>query len=242
MRFTLLLLFASGLLAQDPADLSAGAGMFRSHCAQCHGSKGQGGAGPNLTTGVFFRGSSDQDLFNNITNGIPGTAMPGVFFDTRQVWQIVAYVRSLRRTTGAAASGNPRRGAELFREQGCGGCHLVRGEGGVRGPNLSTIGSERSVEYLRESILDPNAKVPPEYWTAQITLNDGASYAGRVMNQDTYIVQLLDFSKGLVSLPRSSFRSFEIQKTSTMPAYKGNEVDHLVSYLASLKHREGGAE
>lgn len=242
MRLTLLLLLASGLPAQETAELAAGARMFRSHCAQCHGSKGQGGAGPNLTTGRFFHGSSDQDLFNNITNGIPGTAMPGVFFDTRQVWQIVAYVRSLRQHGVATVSGNPRRGAELFREQGCGGCHLVRGEGGVKGPDLSTIGSERSPDYLRESILDPNAKVSPEYWTAQITLNDGASHTGFMMNQDTYAVQLLDFSKGLVSLPRSSFRSFEIQKTSAMPAYKGNEVEDLVSYLASLKRQEEAAE
>src|SRR6266702_63860 len=77
------------------ADRAAGARIFRSHCAPCHGTKATGGAGPNLTTGVFFHGGADADLYRNIGQGIPGTAMPDQFFDGTQVWQIVAYVRSL---------------------------------------------------------------------------------------------------------------------------------------------------
>ena len=76
------------------ADRAAGAKIFRSHCASCHGLKGTGGLGPNLTTGRFFHGDSDADLYDNIGGGIPGTAMPGVFFDGTQVWQIVTFVRS----------------------------------------------------------------------------------------------------------------------------------------------------
>ena len=49
--------------------------------------KGEGGRGPNLRTGVFFHGGADADLFRNITDGITGTAMPGVFFSPDQVWQ-----------------------------------------------------------------------------------------------------------------------------------------------------------
>jgi mono/diheme cytochrome c family protein len=72
--------------------------MFRSHCARCHGVKGEGGIGPSLAAGIFYHGDSDSDLAQNISNGIQGTAMPGTFFDHGQVSQIVAYVRSLSRS------------------------------------------------------------------------------------------------------------------------------------------------
>ena len=224
-------------------DRAAGAKIFRSHCASCHGVKGTGGLGPNLTTGSFFHGGTDADLYNNISDGIAGTAMPGVFFDGTQVWQIVAFVRSLSQAGAAPVShGDAVRGAQLFRANGCNSCHLVRGEGGVRGPDLSVIGSERAADYLRESIVDPNAKVAQEYWVAKILAQDGTSYAGFLMNQDTYMVQILDFSRGLVALPRSSFRDFGIDRSSIMPAYKGklkdSEVDDVVSYLASLKRQK----
>jgi putative heme-binding domain-containing protein len=225
-----------------PEDRAAGAKIFRSHCASCHGLKGTGGLGPNLTTGTFFHGATDSDLYTNISDGIVGTAMPGQFFDGTQIWQIVAFVRSLSQAPAAVSTrGNATHGAQLFREKGCAGCHLVRGEGGIHGPDLSLIGSQRSIDHLRESILDPNAKVAIEYWVAKIIARDGKSYTGFIMNQDTYMMQILDFSRGLLSLSRSDFKDFGIDRSSAMPSFKGKlsdaEVDDLVSYLASLKRQ-----
>ncbi len=227
-----------------PADVVAGAKVFRSHCAECHGLKGEGDRGPNLTTGVFFHGSTDADLLRNVSDGIPGTAMPGVFFSPDQVWQVVAYVQSLSRTGSPdRPPGDPARGARLFREKECLGCHLVRGEGGIQGPDLSVIGSQRSLDHLRQAILDPNAQVPLEYWVAKITLEKGATYSGFVMNEDTYTVQILDFSRGLQSLAKHDFRKFEIDKSSIMPSYKGrlsaDELNDLVAYLWSLRRQRG---
>jgi cytochrome c oxidase cbb3-type subunit III len=223
-------------------DRAAGAKIFRSHCAQCHGLKGTGGLGPDLTTGTFLHGSTDADLYRTISEGIVGTAMPGVFFDGTQVWQIVAHVRSLSQSGSAAkVHGDAVHGSRMFREKGCSGCHLVRGEGSVKGPDLSVIGSQRSPEYLRDSIVDPNAKVAPQYWVAKIVARDGTSHTGFLMNQDTYMVQLLDFSRGLEALPRTSLRDFGVDRSSAMPSYKGklseDELNDVVSYLASLKEK-----
>ena len=230
-----------------PADRESGAKIFRSHCGSCHGVRGTGGLGPDLTSGSFFHGSSDADLFRNIADGIPGTAMPGVFFEGTQVWQIVAFVRSL---SGSAAPsslpGDAARGQGQFRQQGCIGCHLVRGEGGVKGPDLSVIGSQRSAAYLRESILDPNSKVSQDFWVAKIINRDGTAHSGFIMNQDTYTVQILDFSLGLQAFPRSEFKDFGIDRSSIMPAYKGKlseeELNDLVIYLLSLKRQPGRSE
>ena len=246
----LVLLIAVAAFGQDAevrnprtthADVAAGSKIFRSHCAECHGLKGEGGRGPNLRTGVFFHGSADADLFDNITDGISGTAMPGVFFSRDQVWQVVAYVRSLSQIAATPLLGDPAHGANLFREKGCIGCHLVRGEGAFKGPDLSVIGSQRSAEHLRQAVLDPNAKVLRDFWVANITLENGQNYSGFLLNEGAYSVQLLDFSKGLTSLPTRDFRKFEIVKSSIMPSFKDrlseNEVTDIVAYLWSLKRR-----
>ena len=248
-RFALLLFAAAAAFAQTEdvrnphataADVAAGAKIFRSHCAQCHGAKGGGGLGPNLTTGVFYHGSTDADLYNNITGGIAGTAMPGSFFDGTQVWQIVAFVRSLSQVAAATPpTGDAHHGQALFRDKGCIGCHTIHGVGGLKGPDLSFIGSQRSTAYVREAILDPNATVSPEYWVAKISLRNGATLSGYIMNEDTHMVQLLDFSKGLRSLPRNEIVTFEIDKKSLMPPYKDRlsaaDVNDLLSYLATLR-------
>ena len=249
MRIGRMLLVATVALGQEsgvknphatPADVAAGAKIFRSHCAECHGLQGEGDRGPKLTTGVFFHGSTDADLLRNVSEGIPGTAMPGVFFSPDQVWQVVAYVRSLSRRRGAGRPpGDPARGAKLFREKECDLCHLVQGEGGVQGPDLSVIGSQRSVEHLRQAILDPNATVLREYWIARVTHENGAAYSGFVVNEDTHTVQILDFSRGLQSLAKRDFRKFEIDKSSVMSSYRDRlsetEVQDLVAYLWSLQ-------
>jgi mono/diheme cytochrome c family protein len=58
------------------------------------------------------------------------------------------------------------RGLLVYNERGCGGCHTIDGvSAGIVGPNLSQVGSVAGTrkpdlaaeDYLRESILDPNA-------------------------------------------------------------------------------------
>lgn len=221
-------------------DVAAGARIFRSHCADCHGINGQGGKGPDLTTGQFFHGSSDEALLENISDGIPGTAMPGQFFSPDQVWQIVAFVRTLSaRGSAKAPPGDPAAGAKVFQSKGCANCHLVGGEGGINGPELTFIGSQRPATQIRKSIEDPGAEVDRAYWVADIILENGTPYRGFLLNEDTYYAQMLHPSKGLVTLPKRDFRKFEIQKTSLMPSYRGrlqeSELQNLVAYLWSLQ-------
>ena len=246
MRLCLLLLAAVALPAQErnprdtPADAAAGAKIYRSHCADCHGLKGEGGKGPNLSTGVYYHGSSDASLFRNITDGIPGTAMPSAFFSADQIWQVVAHLRALARTgSHSGPAGDPQKGGALFRAKGCSGCHTVRGEGGINGPDLSFIGSQRPVDFLRQSVVKPNAHVAREFWLAEVVLENGAASSGFVMNEDTYYLQMLTRDKGLVTLPRKDFRKLEVRKDSIMPSFEGKlteaELTDLISYLWTLQ-------
>ena len=103
----------------SPGDVAAGAKTFRAHCATCHGVNGEGGRGPNLTSGIFFHGSSDLDLLNNISEGIEGTEMPGLFYSPDRVWQVVAFLRSLTAGKSAKPTADVARGAALFKIKGC---------------------------------------------------------------------------------------------------------------------------
>jgi len=227
----------------SPADVAAGAKTFRSHCASCHGLNGEGGRGPNLASGIFFHGSSDLDLLNNISDGLPGTEMPGLFYSPDRVWQVVAYIRSLNAGTNAKPKGDVARGAELFKSKGCYQCHRVNGEGGRLGPDLSDIGKTRSVEHLRAALVDPNADVRQRYWVVSFKDPSGKSQEGFLMNEDSYTVQFIDMSERLHSLSKSGLKEYKVEKTSRMPSLKdslgGSELEQLVAYLSSLRPKGG---
>ncbi|MHB8232376.1 MAG: c-type cytochrome [bacterium] len=48
-------------------------------------------------------------------------------------------------------------GASLFKPEGCIACHSINGVGGKVGPNLSHIGSQRSLSWLKTQIVTPGA-------------------------------------------------------------------------------------
>src|ERR1700737_2949558 len=64
-------------LANDPKAAKLGEFQFRSNCAFCHGLGARGGGrGPDLTRANKRHGTTDAEIFHNIHDGIPGTAMP----------------------------------------------------------------------------------------------------------------------------------------------------------------------
>jgi putative heme-binding domain-containing protein len=222
------------------ADRAEGARIFKTQCAACHGPGGAGGAaGPDLTTGKFRRGDSDDQLFQVVTKGIPGTTMPAFGGSSREAWQIVAYVRSLSiGGASALAAGDPARGALVYARSGCSDCHWIGGKGGTLGPELTSIGSVRSPASLRNAVTDPNREVAPEYWTLRGRTRQGGEISGIRLNEDTHSFQFRDQS-GLRSVLKAELASHELARTSPMPAAKLTpaELDDLVAYLASL--REG---
>ncbi|MBL8293455.1 MAG: c-type cytochrome, partial [Bryobacterales bacterium] len=164
-----LLLGALVVVAQDKNPLhgkkdaiEAGQGQFRIYCGPCHGIKAEGGRGPDLTLGTYSAGNSDDDLFRVISDGVTGTEMPGysATFDTEGVWRLVAYIRSVAGKPAPALNGNRANGEKLFwGKGGCGGCHRVGARGGRMGPELSLVGRQRSVAYLRESVVAPDVSL-----------------------------------------------------------------------------------
>lgn len=225
----------------SPADVEAGKQTFHSHCSPCHGYNGEGGIGPNLAAGRFYHGSTDQDLYRNISKGIAGTEMPGIFYNGDRVWQLVAFVRSLH-TPDERPSGDADRGKAVFESSGCAQCHRVNGRGGSLGPDLSDVGAFRSAAYLRESIVTPDATVARRYWIASLDAPGGKKMRGFVLNEDTYTIQIMDMNAQLHSVDKSSIRNLTIDKHSAMPSYKDKLTDEqlndLVAWLWTLRPAE----
>ena len=81
----------------SPSDLAAGAALFRTRCAGCHGMDGRGSdKGPNLIDASLETGASDWALYRSIQRGIAGTSMIPQLPDERERWQVVGYIADRR--------------------------------------------------------------------------------------------------------------------------------------------------
>ena len=108
----------------------------------------------------------------------------------------------------------------------------------LRGPELDGIAWRRSREFLRESIVDPNADVDPKWWSAMVTDQSGNVHIGQLLDEDTYSIRLLDEQDELRSLLKSEIEGREILRLSTMiipEVLSPDEVDDLVAYLETLR-------
>ena len=230
-------------LAGDPKAAEEGRVAFRGSCSLCHGIKGGGGRGPDLTIGNFAAGDSDTALYNVISNGAPGTEMPGFAarFESDDIWRLVSYVRSIAGSGSNRVTGNASNGEQLFWNTGqCGQCHMVNGRGKRMGPELTQAGRRRSAAYLRESVVSPGADVTPGYATITVVTKDGKKIVGAQRGYDDFSAQLMDASETYYSFQKSDVTSIRQEYKSLMPntygkMFSGPELNDLVAYMASLR-------
>src|SRR4029077_17289682 len=176
-----------------PEDLVAGERIYRIQCAYCHGTRGEGGRGATLARPRLLHAPDDQSMFQVIARGIPDSEMPGHWFTAREIWQVVAFVRTLGRLAPQKISGDPASGGKLYAGKGgCARCHTVGGRGGAIGPDLSDIGARRSVAYLREALLAPEAAVPDGFLFVRLVTRAGRSITGVLINEDAFSIQIRD--------------------------------------------------
>jgi len=62
-------------LAKDESMMAGGAQLFQTKCAQCHGSRAEGGIGPNLTDDYWLHGERLTNIYRTITEGVPSKGM-----------------------------------------------------------------------------------------------------------------------------------------------------------------------
>ncbi|MGD1094539.1 MAG: c-type cytochrome [Bryobacteraceae bacterium] len=257
MGFLMLVLAVTALpmAAQGTAELAKGKQLFLGMCSRCHGIEGGGGEGPNLNRPVLTRANTDDALMAVIRDGIPDRGMPRVRRLTNaELRALMAYVRSLGAAGAVATTGSPENGKAIYRRSGCASCHVVAGEGGPLGPELTNVGAHRAPDYLRQAILDPAAVLPRgtmlipgrgfnEFLPVRVVTRDGREVTGLRVNEDSFTIQIRDAGNQLHSFRKADLQELEKQiGKSLMPDYKGRlsaaETSDLVAYLSSL----GGAK
>lgn len=254
-RFAAILILASAVAAAQNTDLEKGKQLFLGMCSRCHGLEGAGGEGPNLNRPVLSHAQDDEALRAVIRDGIPDRGMPRIRrFTDSELTAMVVFVRSLGRTSGAAAMGSPEKGRSVYQRLGCSSCHTVNGEGGILGPELTDIGAQRAPDYLRQAILDPAAALPRgvmpfpgrgfnEFLPVHVVTQSGQEVRGLRVNEDSFTIQVRDTSGRLYSFRKADLRTLDKEMgKSLMPDYKsrasGGDLDDLIAYLAGL----GGAK
>jgi putative heme-binding domain-containing protein len=232
------------------ADLEDGGRLYRANCISCHGPDGNALSNADFSKGTFRRTStpagSEDELIKIIEKGIPGTAMKGLdSVNDFQAATIVAYLRSMADNPARRLSlaGDPVRGKDLFERKGdCVSCHRVNGVGSRLGPNLTDIGANRRMVELERSLVEPAAAAAPQNRFVRVVTKDGTTVTGRLLNIDTFTVEMLDSKENLRSFVRADLREAEVLGKSSMPSYQdklsAQDRADLVSYLASLKGSE----
>jgi putative heme-binding domain-containing protein len=223
------------------AQSDQGKALFRSNCAFCHGGDARGGRGPNLVSAQLSHGDSDEAMKTVILEGVPGTSMPSFSeFTAEEVATIVGYVKGLSRGVSRQVHvpGDVTKGREVYASNGCSGCHRIGDDGSVFGPDLSRVGAARSVEYLRESIVEPSADIPDEYQGVAVATKDGQTITGIRINEDTFSVQLRDMNQKFRMFRKDQLNSVKEMDRSLMPPYtklSASDLQNLIAYLNTLR-------
>jgi mono/diheme cytochrome c family protein len=163
------------------ADPQRGRILFIQKCGVCHtlaeaGTTAQ--IGPNLDDAfAAARAAGEggdtvegvvkaQVEFPRPSNSDPAVSMPADVVTGQDLEDVAAYVGLYAGVPGAAppkVPGGP--GAQVFANNGCGGCHTLAaaGSGGVTGPNLNEVLPGQTAAMIEESIVDPNAHIAKGY-------------------------------------------------------------------------------
>ncbi len=233
-------------ITKVPGGEAVGKQIFATTCAACHGLDGGGGErGPDISRRREVQRLPDKTLLQIVREGVPATGMPAFgSLGAARIHAVVRYLRSLQGQTGAATvSGDAKRGRDFFfGPSGCSQCHMVKGEGGFIGADLSSYANTRSAENIRTAITDPNRNLDPRRRVLIVTMTDGQTLTGVARNEDNFSLQLQTGDGTLHLFNRSELRNIEYQPRSLMPDDYGSrlsreELDDLVSYLANVARK-----
>jgi putative heme-binding domain-containing protein len=222
------------------ADIAYGAQIYASVCVVCHGPEGDAIGEVNLRSGQFRNAVIDRDLERYIRTGSPA-GMPPFELDRAEMDGIIAYLRNMNAVDSATvAIGDVTRGRTVYDGKGgCSSCHRIGRTGSHVAPNLSDIGAIRSAASLERSLVDPTSQMMPINRPVRVVTKDGTVINGRRLNEDTYVVQLIDDRERLHSLVKADLREYDIGESSPMPSFEATlsdgEIADLVAYLLSLK-------
>lgn len=174
--------------------------------------------------------STDSSLSDVVRKSIGLTTGP-TKLTPEQMKQTVAEVM---------AKGDAARGEQIFRSKqaGCFQCHSIGGSGGWLAPDIRAIGASSPVDYLIDSVLDPNKAVKDGYAGYIVVTKSGEAYTGIKVRQEAHTLVLRDNANAEIPIPLATIKQ-QKQVGSLMPTGLADTLTHgefldLIRFLADL--------
>jgi cytochrome c oxidase cbb3-type subunit III len=228
-------------IAQAAGQVEAKA-TYESVCAACHGLDARGGErGPNLATRPEVIQKSDKELFEILKNGRTAAGMPSFSsFGADKLASLVAYLRTLQgQGKEEPLPGDPAAGKILFYGKAkCADCHMIGGQGGFWGPELTSYAARMNADEVRGRIVHTGKDFDLRRGLVDVTLANSTTISGLVRNEDNFSLQLQTSDGVFHLLSKADLKSNSYTGHSPMPSDYGStlsatELNDLVSYLLS---------
>src|SRR5262245_14805972 len=148
---------------------------YEARCAGCHGADGEGGGhGPGFVGVRQPRARSRSELRDLIRSGIPDAGMPGFALSDTELDAIAAYAEALRAPAAdRPIAGDAAAGETFFKtvKGRCLMCHMIRGAGGIFGPDLSNLARERRIAQIEKALRAPaDSGTPSSVASRRVTI------------------------------------------------------------------------
>jgi alcohol dehydrogenase (cytochrome c) len=220
--------------------LETGRKQFQNRCAGCHGADGGGGEfGPSILDIRRSRTRFGRTVRDIITEGIPEAGMPLFMLPPHDLDALVAFVEDLRAPAAVhPPAGNAEAGESFFLGKGnCTSCHMMKGRGGILGPDLSNLGREARLVQIETALRDPAAQPAQGYKLVTVRMRSGQSIRGLVKNESNYDLQLQSLDGALHVLSREDVAEETVEPKRLMPPVKAtsDEMRDLLAFLSRLE-------
>lgn len=118
-----------------------------------------------------------------------------------------------------ALKGDATNGEALFfqKELKCANCHKVGDKGTSLGPDLTMIGATRTRAELLDSLLNPSARVDPQYAAYAVRTKDEKAFTGIVTTRNDRELVLIDAEGKKVTIAGDNVDSVRPSRLSLMP-------------------------
>ena len=137
------------------------------------------------------------------------------------------------------------RGEALFSDIGCFRCHRIAGNGGILGPDLTTVGRRFTERDLLEAIIEPNRMISDQYRATIFTLSEGKIITGHIAdmqkNKWSLITNMLQ-PRNYTPIDPHAIENMEPSPISMMPTglldtLTREEIFDLLGYLRAVHDR-----